>query len=790
MKRKLKAIIKYFFLSVLTICLCGGTFLLSYTLSLDEWKEFDPKSVRENLSLSTTVYDRDGQTIARLFSETDRTYVEYEDISPDVINAFLAVEDTRFFEHNGIDIVRIFGALLEDLKSGRIKQGASTISQQLVKVSSLTDDQTLSRKTQEMLMAFKLEQEYSKEEILELYLNYVNFGAGAYGIQTASQRYFGVDADELTLSQSALLAGIVKSPSGYAPHLNFQKSIQRRDLILDLMEENGFISGEECQQAKDEVISLDKMTKADAYPHGYYLDTALSEASQILGISYSEVLEGGYSIYTTMDSDVQEIAEEVMANPDNFPEDAADGVAAQGSLVVLNPKDSSIVAIMGGREHTVRQGFNRATDMQRQPGSTIKPIIAYAPAFEQDGYTTTTFLLDEAQDFDGYSPTSSKYHGWVTVRTALAKSLNNPALQTLETVGVENGKNYASNVGIPFAEEDTGLSLALGGFTYGVSPVNLCGAYVPFANGGYYKTPYSVSKIVDSSGNVVYANQENAYGVLSAETSFLISSVLQTCVEEGTAKNLKLENVPLSAKTGTASMPNSDKNKDAWVVAYNSQYAICAWVGFDTPDEDHLLEKGSTGGSYPTKIAKAMFSKIYSGKQGPELSVPSEIQTAKLDKLALEEEHEVELAPNYAPEEATVTEYFTQDTLPSDSYGYAGDVPSAPADFSISINQEGYPTLTFTPSEDDYITYKVMRKNLVNNNVAVVAQYPANGGPVSLTDYNINKEYSYCYYVVPYVAANDTYSQELQGAPSRSCIYTPNGVQTMEDLEQQETIAQ
>jgi membrane peptidoglycan carboxypeptidase len=301
-------------------------------MGFKEWKEFDPYKIAQ-MQQTLLIYDRYGNQTAALYSKQNRVYVAHSDIPEYVRKAFLAVEDARFYQHGGIDVIRIIGALAEDLKNGNLRQGGSTISQQLVKNTNLTGAKTLSRKLQEAVMAYKLEQVYSKDKILEMYLNYIPFGNGAYGIEAASEVYFGKRVNELTLAQAAMLAGIIKAPAHYAPDENLKKSVERRNLVLSLMRQQGMITQEQQQKASAEPVTLAEPPKSEV---GFFTDMVLYNAEKAISVTSSELLSGGYRIYTTLDQDIQNQAEALFNDAENFPADAEDGEKCEGALVVLD----------------------------------------------------------------------------------------------------------------------------------------------------------------------------------------------------------------------------------------------------------------------------------------------------------------------------------------------------------------------------------------------------------------------------------------------------------------------
>ena len=692
------------FIFILLLPVCAIIFMLSYLMGIDGWREFDPSSIL-NMEQSAVLYDGQNRAYIRLSNEEYRICIDSDTLPDYVKDAFVAIEDARFYEHGGIDLVRIGGALVSDIKSGSFSQGASTISQQVVKNAALKFDKTISRKLTEIMMAFKLEQAYSKDEILEMYLNITYFGEGAYGIEAASQTYFSKHASELTLSQAAALAGTLKSPSAYSPTANHEKCIERRNLVLQRMYEGGFISAKQYEQAKNESLTL-APTQKDEYLYGYYTDTVLDEACSLLNIGYSELMSGGYHIYTSLDTQLQQKLENQAKNDSFFPKNSAGTERSECASVIMSAQDSSILALIGGREHSARLAFNRACDMRRQPGSAIKPVLVFAPALEK-GYTTTSFLLDQPVTYAEYSPRNagSSYRGWVTLRDAVAYSINIPAVKLFDELGASSCKSYASNVGIPFDKKDYNLSLALGGFTTGITPLELCSAYQPFANGGYYREAYTIRRIDDKDGNTIYSSQnEPSRCVLSEETAFLMSSMLSSGVQYGTSKALNMDNVELCAKTGTSTYDDAANNKDAWIVAYNPEYIMCTWMGFDKTDASHSLPKGVTGGTFPAKFTAGVFSSIYEDKTAPCFTMPAGICKVQIDKKALSTEYIAALAGAGTALCDRITEYYTQETVPREYASYL--LPSLPEDFTV-VESGGYPLISFSTDED--MQYTLLR---------------------------------------------------------------------------------
>lgn len=673
--------------------LCGAV----KTLGMDRWVDFDVYRIT-GCDRTSIIYDGQSDVVTRLHGVQDRTWVSISELQPSTVYAFISAEDARFFEHEGVDVIRIAGAIVADIKAGSYVQGASTISQQLIKLSHLTSEKTISRKAEEAALAYEMERQYSKEDILEMYLNYVYFGGGYYGIEAAAEGYFGVHASDLTLDQSAMLAGILKSPSGYAPHINYAASINRRNNILRLMRDYGYITDDEKKQAsaKRPTILHDKNEEYS----GYYTDAVTKSAAALMGITVDELIRGGYSIYSAMDSDIQHYCEEMFKNGELFP--AEDSEAA---IVVLEPSTGMVVAMVGGRSYTGGISFNRATDIRRQPGSVIKPVIAYAPAFEYLNYTAADMILDEETTFADYTPSNygNKYYGWVTVREAVTKSLNVPAVKTLSEVGVERAKDFAKRCGIEFDDKDDSLALALGGFTYGVSPLQIAGAYSCFASGGIYNTPTLIKKITDRNGLTVYEYRQDSRRVMSEANAYILTSMLKSVVTEGTGHRLNTLDIPIAGKTGTVGLANG--NRDAWMAGYTPEYTAVVWQGYDS-DRLGLLPSSATGGTYPALMLYELFNHIYPDGRSGDFEKPESVKQYSIDAKTLKKQHKVVLANAMTPQSSRVTEYFTEETAPEDVSGYWA-VPGS-AQNLLAVREEGGVMVSFD-CPDDFGMYTLWR---------------------------------------------------------------------------------
>ncbi len=675
--------------------------IAAYVLSRDAWHMLDEEKLTYE-KLSVQVLDGDDRLFSALGGGEERLLMDIDDLPDHVKNAFIAAEDARFYDHPGVDAVRILGAAWSDLKAGAFVEGASTITQQLIKLTHLDSRKELSRKVDEAILAVQLERIYGKDQILEMYLNTVYFGGGYYGLETAARGYFGVSAAELSLDEAALLAGVLKSPARFAPHLRPEASVGRRGVILHLMAQYGMISEEECDEAAARPLQLVKDEALER--RGYYVDYALQESCRLLGISMDRLLTEGYTICTGMDRDAQVLCEGLFADDQYFPQ--VNGESAQGALCLIDAHTGYISALVGGRDEGVALGFNRAVRIRRQPGSVIKPILVYGPALEA-GYTAADMLLDESATFGDYAPSdaSRRYRGWVTMREAVTRSLNIPAVELFSELGIGRCKSFARQLGIPFDKNDTRLALALGGFTYGVSPQELCAAYAAFADGGVYRSPTLIRRIEDREGHVVYESHPIARRVMSEGSAFILTSMLQSVVQNGTAKALRDLPMEVAAKTGTVG--DETGNRDVWLAAYTAEHAAVIWMGFDENSNGKLLPPDSGGGGYPAALMKEVLTGLYAGKAAPVFTQPESVVRVRLDGYTMESQHETVLATVYTPERYGVWEYFLKGTEPTEQSPY-WSVPEPPEDVTLSRAGSAV-TVRFTPRET-YIRYLLYRE--------------------------------------------------------------------------------
>ena len=728
-------------------------------LGVDGWMNFDIQKI-VGCDRSSVIYDKDDKEILRLHGAEDRTWVSLNFLPDHLLYAFISAEDARFYDHEGVDFIRIAGAIIADIKAGGYVQGASTISQQLIKLSHLTSEKTMSRKAEEAVLAYQMERRCSKQDILEMYLNYVYFGGGYYGVEAAARGYFGVSASELSLSQSAMLAGILKSPGSYAPHLHYEASINRRNTVLSLMSQYGYITAEEMTRASAERPTITHEPR-NTYS-GYYTDAVIRNAADILGITVDQFLRGGYYVYSGMDTELQMHCEELFRRDDLFPT-----IEAQGAIVVQNPHNGLVSAMVGGREYSGSMGFNRACDIRRQPGSVIKPIISYAPAFEYLGYTAADMILDEETTFADYTPSNfgSKYYGWVTMREAVSKSLNVPAVKVLSEVGVNRAKGFASACGIEFDSSDDSLALALGGFTYGVSPLQIAGAYSCFASGGEYSAPSVIRSITDAQGNVLYEHQPQHSRVMSRENAYILTSMLKSVVTEGTGHRLNMLNIPIAGKTGTVG--TADGNRDAWMASYTPDYTAVVWMGYDN-DNQGVLPAQATGGTYPAMMLYELYSYLYPEGRGEDFVKPENVKEFSLDEYSLKVLHKLALSNVFTPEDSRITELFTADTAPDVTTGYWA-IPAAAQNLTAAIYGNNI-KITFD-CPDDFGLYSLHRKD-DRGKERTLKTWDGTEGHIEYIDNSAASGNTYSYYVSVQHEALKIGGKVVYGLPTREVFIT------------------
>lgn len=662
LKRKLNLSRLFFFLLGIAILGAGCVVAVVLFSSIRDLPVINPGALES--SASTMIYDKNGNLLTNVGLKNS-VPVELQDIPDNVKNAFLAIEDPDFYQHHGISIRGIARAAWSDLTSRQILEGGSTITQQLVKISFLSPEQTAKRKIQEIILAFQVERRYTKDEILEMYLNNIYLGQGTYGIQAAAQTFFGKDVGELNLEEGALLAGLPQAPSAYDPFkiytLKAQEKEQhiktvmsRRNTVLDMMLKNNFISQQKADQAKDMELKLDtKEVSQRQYPYPYYLDYVTEKLIEKYG--EAEVFKGGLKVYTALDPKIQQVAEAAMSRSANFPSSGADAngvMQPQGAAVVLDPHTGHIVALVGGREHTQKRSWNRASQTTRQPGSAFKPIAAYGPAIEYQGLGTASVIDDVPVSYGSYSPRNSDgvFRGLITLREALTRSVNIVAIKLLsDHVGISNAIRFASGLGIKLDPDVHGLSMALGGLHEGVTPLQMAGAYGAFANQGVYIEPTAIIRVEKEDGVILDQHVPKQRSAMKATTAFLLTDMLNSAIQSGTGTGAQIGR-PAAGKTGT-----TDDGKDIWFVGYTPELVAAVWIGYDTP----TAMPQAFGGMYPARIWKEIMSKALSGLPVRDFTRPDGVISATVDSKS-----GLLPGPN-TPSDSLVTDLFAEGTVPS-----------------------------------------------------------------------------------------------------------------------------
>lgn len=591
-------------------------------------------------------YDRNG-TLIKSLGDTKNSYIKYDDIPKTLIDALVSIEDLSFFEHDGFDLKRITSSLLNNLMGKNI-EGASTLTQQLSKNLFLTSEKTLTRKIDELLLSIKLENKYSKEEILEFYFNMVYFDPVVPGIVNASKKFFNKSPSALTLSECATIVGLVKSPSTLNPLKYPEKANQRKNIVLNCMLKNGYITEEEYQQAKNilvkDIINTPPQNETESN-YQAYIDCCYKEVQRITNLDPYVV---PLKVETYMDTNIQSYVDKISSGDEyKFIDDDQ-----QIGLALIENETGNCIALSGGRNYIGEKLYNRAYDMLRGPASTIKPIFEYALAFENLNYNSNTTLIDEETFYpngESLHNAGDSYYGDLTLKEALGYSKNTTAIKTLikleEQFGDKYLCDYLKSINL-MDNSDFTLSYGLGGMKYGVSPLNLASAYSMLSRGGIYKEPSLIKKVTSiDTGKVIYENKDSGKRVLSEEAAYMTTDVLTRIVDEdynGLGK-VKIENVKIAAKTGTGAYDLNTINKlgypknadkDSWLCGYSKDYSLSVWSGFDIPLKDKKTYFGSNDKRRST--CKEIFKKIMEkvNVKGKNFNVPQNIILVDLVKYA------------------------------------------------------------------------------------------------------------------------------------------------------------
>lgn len=614
--QKVKRVLKYLLLLVLLIMLvCGGVVGYRLLKCKQEVDSLVDEKGRDAFTESSTsiVFDADGEILAELSSEKNSYYISSDEIPYMAKQIFVAIEDRKFFDHSGVDFSAVARAALAYIENnGEVTQGGSTITQQLARNIFLTHEVSMERKIKEILIAKKIEKEYTKDEILEFYINDIYFSNGFYGLEAASKGYFGKKAMELSLSQLAFVCSIPNSPTLYDPLVNMENTLKRRDRVLKQIYDLGYINQTTYNEALAEEIILSPDVKTvNNYAETFIRYSATIELMKMEGFEfknsfssdaeeeeyetaydekYSEcnqlLFTSGYRIYTSIDMDMQELLQDTVDETlvESGTVDESGIYTFQGSATCVDNATGYVVAIVGGRSQSGYNGYtlNRAFQSFRQPGSSIKPILVYTPLFER-GYTPDSIVKDSAIK-NGPVNSPNVYSGSITLRHAIKTSKNTIAWKYFEEMGYNTCIDYLLKMGFTnIVEDDYTPAMSIGGMTYGVSTYEMAYAFATLQNNGVYRNPTCIKRIEDSFGNVVLENgknETNSIQIYDPNATLMMSDTMKDVLISGTGKNYNIDNAVCAAKTGT-----TNDNKDSWLVGYSKYYTTAVWCGYDMPQE-------------------------------------------------------------------------------------------------------------------------------------------------------------------------------------------------------------
>ena len=569
-------------------------------------------------------------------------YTSISEVSPYIIDTFVSVEDKRFFKHKGIDITRMCSAAVKNIGSKSLKEGASTITQQLIKNTHLTNDKTFKRKLSEIRLALKLEKQLSKEQIMEKYLNNLYFGSGIYGVHDACLAFFDKLPADVNLSEAAMLVGVVKNPAKNSPITNFDGAIDRQKVVFSVLKNNKTYDTKTIENAKNnEIILKNGLIYNKTYKS--FINNALFESTMLLNMSEKEIASNGYKIVTYLNQELQESMYNEMEscnNDYNFVRASIDNNAMGVTSYISNLTQLD-------------------KDISRQAGSIIKPFSVFLPAYENNMINSLTQILDEKTDFNGYSPSNynNVYHGYVSVKDAVAHSYNIPAVKLLNELGIDASVEFLSRYGINVNNKSKNLTLALGANS--ISPLKIASCYSSIANNGYFEDCKFVKQIIDSNGKIVYSRKNASFQVVSQDINYLMLDNLFEVAKNGTGKKLKNLPYQIACKTGTVASSNG-YNTDAWCCAITSKDTFIAWDGAKQGD---FLDKNHGGSSFPAMSVKDYADFVYRSEKPKDFDLPQDIVKLNVDYDKLQNEHIVIAVPDNF-EGSTITGIFTKQNLP------------------------------------------------------------------------------------------------------------------------------
>ncbi|MBU9714637.1 penicillin-binding protein 1A [Evansella tamaricis] len=685
-KKRWKKILIALGIIMLAMVLVGGITVFSI---IRDAPELDPD--RLTLANNPEIYDRDLEMFSTLEAAEDRRSVNINQVPPVLKDAVISVEDIRFYDHFGIDLRRIGGAVLANIRGGFGAEGASTITQQVVKNLFLSSEKKMTRKLQEQYLAVQLERKYSKDQVLEIYLNAIYFDDGKYGVLEAADYYFSKDLDELTIEDAALLAGIPQRPGRFNPFKNPEDAQIRRNTVISLMERYEKITPEQAETARNVPIEEQlQQSEREAYPYQAFLDEVIREVERIEGIDSNDIYTGGLKIYTTLDRDLQEYVEYVMQSGEviEFPDSKY-----QAGITVLDTTTGEIMALGGFREPA--EGaltYNMATGPRRQPGSTIKPILDYGPVIDEKKWSTYHQIEDAPYNYQSTgTPVRNfdrNYRGFVSMREALRVSLNIPAVKAFNEVGLESAREFGERLGLEEQLVNMQESYSIGGFSDGLSSLHLAGAYAAFGNNGEFNRPHTVTKVEFPDGTVIDLKPDSVVA-MNDYTAFMITDMLKTVVQSGTGTLAAVDGVPIAGKTGSTNYTDEERAqhgiegsavKDSWFAGYSTALTAAVWTGYKNNDDGYIdTSSGSTEGQVARRLFKEVMTYAHEGKEVNDFVQPDSVVRVGIERST-------GLLPSeFTPESEIIYEYFVRGTEPtevSDEFEYADPVQGLDAAYN------------------------------------------------------------------------------------------------------------
>lgn len=718
MKKSIKIILITLAIVILTLFTTFMVLFISTSnVKLDKNKLID-------LDKKITLYDSAYEKINEEVSDISTT--EINQIPSHVKNAFISIEDKRFYSHKGIDTKGLLRATINNIKSFSFKEGASTISQQLIKNTHLTNKKTFNRKITEMRLARQLEKKYTKDEILEKYLNTIYFGDNCYGITSASRHYFSKEPKDLTVNEGAILAAIIKAPTNYSPTKNKDNCLKRKNLVLKEMLNQNYISNE--QYEKNLKLSVEtNLNNSTNYNVNSLVKKELGKIIEENNLYYKKL-----NIYTSVDQKLQNILENQLKN-DTYSYDKS---------VLLTDCNSNIKAY-----------FSTCNEISRPFGSTIKPYLCYAPAIEQNIVSSYSLINDEKTSFGEYTPSNygEKYLGNISIKESLSKSSNVCAVKILNYVGVNNAINYLNKANIETTEKDKNLSIALGMTEKGATLSQIVSLYNVLSNNGNYQNPTIIEQITDENSVIIYKNTKQNKKIFSEETSSIVSDMLTDCCKNGTAKKLSFSGTDLCAKTGTVGTKQG--NTDAYSISYNQNYTLGVWYG---NKDNSLMPNTITGGTVPSITACNLWQEIYKDTLPPKAyNKSSKLQEIKIDKISYGDGI-IELADINAPEKYSMTVLEKNNNVPK-KQSFRFSCPKVEnLNYSVENNR-----FSVSLCQTELFNFKIIREE--NGKKIEVFDSLNNKGLKQFHDKDVNVGKTYSYYLLPYYqGTNQTFFGKKQ----------------------------